>query len=484
MKKYIEMEKWFNELVREFQIRNKDLPKEKQKKILGLADFKKPLQINILSFIQPEYGYIFITHFKKIDYHICAYGPFKSKNAKKKLEKFSLLPFLNKKREKLLMYPTSKTYREVVQSFFITYKPGHSNMNGIWDISKPHFGGGLSLSNIGESGIIYYGNLLSIPPSEFLNRMLARPKPTLQKGKVKKPGKQETIKSYFTSFYPPIQIGTIKYSFSERFDKKTYQFDHKKKIQTWKYDFIKWKLFFQQNGRIIITGDNKWEVWKIFNKLMAAGILKGLHIFKVQSEEIAEGDFIPTKGHFTNASSNIISFRTCQSFPHQIIDYTPYSPVKIEKKDLNDLINFFKNINKKFPNLQQRLLEAYSHYWNGQYDTSFILAYIIIEHWLGTKWKNTLVSIKDKKRREKLTNAKTGYWTDDRTIEILNIFKKLKDELYSDLMNLKKKRNNLVHGGITINKNDAEKCITLAHMFLLEIMEIKEPKQIKPIKNY
>ena len=32
MKKYIEMEKWFNELVREFQIRNKDLPKEKQKK--------------------------------------------------------------------------------------------------------------------------------------------------------------------------------------------------------------------------------------------------------------------------------------------------------------------------------------------------------------------------------------------------------------------------------------------------------------------
>ena len=140
-----------------------------------------------------------------------------------------------------------------------------------------------------------------------------------------------------------------------------------------------------------------------------------------------------------------------------------YTIQTISKEKLAEIISKAEAVFKRSDITEQVLfyLEASTHFAESEYTQSFTMSWIIIEKYLSGQWENFLrgKSIGGK-RKDKLTNS--TLWSIDYVIQTLAINGVIEDNEYRLLMDLKTKRNNFIHNGQKITKDDAENCLRIA----------------------
>jgi hypothetical protein len=105
------------------------------------------------------------------------------------------------------------------------------------------------------------------------------------------------------------------------------------------------------------------------------------------------------------------------------------------------------------------LLEAHTHLQNSSYLESLVLSWVVIEKHLFRVWEKYLKAERfPRDRRDKLSDG----FSVDSIIEVMNITGHLSLEDYQTLMPIKKIRNEIVHEGRDVTKEEAERSMTAA----------------------
>jgi hypothetical protein len=107
------------------------------------------------------------------------------------------------------------------------------------------------------------------------------------------------------------------------------------------------------------------------------------------------------------------------------------------------------------------LLEAYTHFHNSDYLEAFVLSWLIVEKDVYSRWDRYLgdKSIQGS-RKGKLENP--GVWTADVVIEELSLSGEISSNDYNKLMSMKTVRNNIIHKGERVSKEQADELLELA----------------------
>jgi hypothetical protein len=470
------MERWIKKYIESLKIVISRIPEKRRPKYIGLFDFNEPLQVHVAGFDKPSFGYIIITHFPGAEPLIKAFGPFRSKDAEKVLLDFSQLQIWTTPVEDS-SNPVKNYFKKRLESFLIANQPSSSNMDSILRSPDSGFGQGIGLGRNG-SFLTYYGDILSMDIETYNNGLikpfLRRPRKVICITPV-----QNYKRCCFSAFYPSMEIGKLEYTFSERFRQAQTGGFFGKKIPYHQFESHGKRVWISQTGQIIVETDIVPYACKIINDILCAGMLKQLGLIKARIIDIGEGEFCPETGEFKSSSYVLCSLRNLEADPRPISRYNirTHSPRRIEINELHELMDFAKQLEGKYENLQQRLFEAYTHLNNEEYDSAFLISYIIIEYWMNVLWQQHLNLIKEE-RRNKLSDPR--YWSEDRTIEILNVFRPdiLGDGAYDTLMSLKKIRNALIHEGKKVEQKDATTCIDLAYRLLFSLMGMSIPMKI------
>ncbi len=120
---------------------------------------------------------------------------------------------------------------------------------------------------------------------------------------------------------------------------------------------------------------------------------------------------------------------------------------------------------------QELLLESRTHLQGSEFMESFVFSWLIIEKQLYRLWARYLArQALPKRRREKLTDS--SRWTVDSVIESLNLVGEVSNEQYESLSRMRKTRNDMIHEGERVNRDQAVECIRVAHSMLKQEFRI------------
>lgn len=191
---------------------------------------------------------------------------------------------------------------------------------------------------------------------------------------------------------------------------------------------------------------------------MGVSVLEGLEAYAVREHELSQIDYVPETRNITGFSYNHMSVRNELFYGSQkekILEY--------RRKEIDE--DYFKKIMEKAAKIfenettseQVRIfLDSITHMRNSEFSQAFLNGWIIIEQHVLQKWKNKIQQISSNITNEKATN---------RVPKVAVMIEELKDNLtsqdYTILRNLKKIRNDHLHNGKQITKNEAETCINL-----------------------
>lgn len=158
-----------------------------------------------------------------------------------------------------------------------------------------------------------------------------------------------------------------------------------------------------------------------------------------------------------------------------IYEFSEHFDFRRYKKTLfNEILRSAEKItkNKSVTDYLLSFLDAKTHFLIEQYKTSFLLAWIVLEKYIDGVWEETLVSQKiSDKRREKL--ARSSLWTADDKLEALNLMGLFVNERYNEVIRLKKMRNDIVHEGRNVTKQEAEECLRFSLGIIKEVVRNK-----------
>jgi len=145
-----------------------------------------------------------------------------------------------------------------------------------------------------------------------------------------------------------------------------------------------------------------------------------------------------------------------------------------QKRSLKRVIKKEKEKNSKTNTLCQDLillLKAFGSFAQGEYTISFVLGWIIIERWINHLWNDLLweKSISGN-RKSRLTGIK---WEIHHKLETLNLVGKLNNSDYEMLNKFREIRNNILHKGENVKKDDAKKCLEFAYKIVVKTFNDK-----------
>lgn len=217
-----------------------------------------------------------------------------------------------------------------------------------------------------------------------------------------------------------------------------------------------------RDGYIFIEISKKEEALKILNLIMALGTLRGPPLFAVREQDLSTASY--DKNHeLVSKQWNTQTLRSQLHENSSMFDYSlSHERTEITKEELTSLIKDAFTILKdnELSDDLKLFVEAFTHYRNTEYSQSFVMSWSIIERHYSSLWKNML----DEKKVDKQRLRKT--WSIDYVIEALDRTKKINEEDYNLLMELKKERNKFYHGGHQMPKEDAVKCLKLARKII------------------
>ena len=246
-------------------------------------------------------------------------------------------------------------------------------------------------------------------------------------------------------------------------------------------------MIIRSDGFVGIVHDNKKEALDWINIIFGvAYLIKESPCHVVREIELCEIEVDSKTGDIVTETDPMNSLRIYQSSTY----FGYQHPNELRKRKLVNVENIKEIIeiaeqitaDKELSNELIFLLEGFTHYTESEYPQAFITAWVIVEKYISYIWSSFIKEKGiSKKRKKKLTNSLL--WHTDHILESLNIAGKIDDQTYETLMNLKSKRNKFVHEGKAIEKEDAEKVLTLAIQILRNKIQEKIGSAIRMSKG-
>ena len=279
---------------------------------------------------------------------------------------------------------------------------------------------------------------------------------------------KKLIDGFGTFFYPPIWIGefpktSIRDIVSKKplvmFTKIIKNTDYKDKI-----------LILESDGFLAIGETNRKKATKFLNEIMATALLLDIPASMIKESELGEISIDPEDRKVGRESMPINSMRTNLINSRWSIPLNmEYDRIKLSENKISNLFSTAEKFtnDESFKDLLSFYLESYSLFQNYSYSQSFIMSWLIIERYLSLLWKKNLIdNVKgEQKKRLKDRDRWSAYYIIE-TLTLLGIIKT--NEKYKTLMRLKKKRDHIVHRGEQCSKEEAEECLNLAKLLVIE----------------
>lgn len=460
-------------------------------------DFRSPCQIEIFWLKQPELHLIVVTHFKeRQDKEIIVNGPYYSNEFIDKVESVLEEPRWSKATESI----------DII-CIQLTTEIQNGNLITITENAKQFYGQSVGIRSYAG---IFIGNIANAPYELQFREIEEDMKDEFERRRVQNaPENPYYLKysGYGVHFFPPIIVGKkrklpLRDILQDPLDvissKSSYPSSDQHIILT--TDFNEYKIIVKEdgfiwnsNGRSIIKkdffGKSKFEenkkdtVVKILNTIMSIGVMAGLDLFAVREHELLKVRHSEYCGVSMGISIEDSLFSSTRSifYSHKdfrIATFTGHSLFTgndMKEVEVDTVLKMIKNAVKVFRDENiiedlQLLIESYTNIRDKDYNHSFILSWTILERYLSNLWRKTLENMQlSKGRIDKLTGG--AQWSVDKILEVLNIFDKIDKTKYDKFMNLKYKRNKLIHAVVKMSKEDAEICFKIASEIVME----KEP---------
>jgi hypothetical protein len=279
--------------------------------------------------------------------------------------------------------------------------------------------------------------------------------------------KPDNLEGFGAYFYPPLFVGQYsKPTFRERlwgrgwWPKKVCDLNYKGCV-----------VILNEDGYVLVCGADREAVRSYLNEIMGTGLLLGLPAYAVRDMEL---------GHVTiNSEHGIVGMSMIPrgyAFREHDSEITDYSKVRtlnsLTREGAEKLVEEAAAITGD-PYVSQNialLIESYTCLRSSEYVSSFVISWTILERYLDRGWKRYLKGRKiGGERFKKLTGSDWGAST---VIESMNLVGLLSGEDYSLLTALRRKRNEVVHEGVSVSLEEASKCYERVFSCVLEDAEI------------
>ncbi|MBZ2164477.1 hypothetical protein [Methanobacterium spitsbergense] len=330
-------------------------------------------------------------------------------------------------------------------------------------------------------GWVHLGKIQEIKPENEVFNIISQVK-LRKKQKLIKPinenREKKFIQGYGTFFYPPIWIGDQfpNPSLSDilsrkplvKFTKTIQDINYKNKI-----------LIIKSDGFVAIEETDRKKATKKLNEIMAIALLFDIPVSIINESELGEVKIDPDDRKIGSQSMPINSMRTSLVNAQWNIPVNmEFNRIKISKNKIYKLFGTIDKITNDeiFKDFLIFYLESYTYFMNYLYSQSFIISWLIVERYLSIKWKEKIIDNiveNDKQNKNRKNDLKNpGRWSAYYIIETLRLLGIIKtDDEYKIFMNLKRKRDKIVHEGQECSKKESEKCLNLAKRILNEQIE-------------
>jgi len=425
-----------------------------------------PCQMLLLHFKDVNYQYLVVTHDKaRRDAEITIYRSIPTYEAVDTLDSILKDSKWDKElsEEEKSLYPLAgypTRFRDILENVFLSLvnelrnlqfvKPGPTMIEGKRGLPVNNF-----MWNI-------RGNIADLDLIEIVNEITEEAKMRAKAATTEPPSptpSKSFIKGSGTYFYPPIWVGKLlKKSFKERalgsfvFPKKAFDSNYKGRV-----------VVVNEDGFVAIGEQDILKATRMLNEIMATGLLLDLPFFAARELEVSETEIDASNQIITSFGVAMISLRTqLFEFPFRM-ELASVHREQVEKEKLVVLMKEAERItqNPEIADFLVLLLEAYTCLQNSEYMQSFMMSWVIIEKHMFWLWEKFLREESvTRTRRDKLMNP--AYSTVDSILESLNLAGRLSIEEYDALMGLKNKRNDIMHEGERVTRNEADRCFQLS----------------------
>jgi hypothetical protein len=259
--------------------------------------------------------------------------------------------------------------------------------------------------------------------------------------------------------FPPVWIGKApKPTFVERLSRmplfpiKAYEGTYKNKL-----------LIADQDGFLAIAESDTLKATTFLNEIMAVRLLDGRPTFALREHEVIETHIDPGEKRITSKGVPSLSPRA------SMMDEWLREPRHIMPREVVSIVEFEGWLRRTekvtesgtLSETLRFLLEAYTHFENSEYLEAFVLSWLIVEKDVYSRWNRYLEEKSvEVGRRRKLENP--GVWTVDVVIEELSLGGVISADDYRRLMSMKTVRNNIIHRGERVSREQAAELLQLS----------------------
>lgn len=489
----MQWEEWLTELITDFRKERSTLSKGQKKYISNLDNFEYPCQADILSIrhekLDSYYQVMIFTHFKEepdLDFHIyeTSLPNCFSEIAEEMLQQpkwHRTLPKTESNRlmKKLFNYQTYYDYLVLLLSnHYMMMKQYFEHISlGAPIASRVKSPGKMALFNeAGNSIWDVWGDITTVNPSEIVNDILkeARSYPRILEETKNSPSrerKSKPPKGFGALLYPLIWIGKLpEQSAKEKIERMMIRAE-----TVFNTQYQNSTIVLRQDGFLGIVPHDETDESKIrikalesLNNIVATCVLLGLSLHAIREHDLAQITVDPNTHRIASMSWSSPTYGSPSYkqenmggsvLPSSLLSDRILIPQKRLRNAVSKAEEWAKDKIKR--NTLMFLLEANTLLANSEYPQSFLSSWIIIENYIRNLWEQHIKSKDtDKQRASKLIS--TYYWDIDHLLENLNLSGDLANEEYTQFMNLKKARNDVVHSGYKVSKKEAEECLKLA----------------------
>ena len=477
--KWGHLQGWLEELIDTFRQEAQQQLTEAQIASVGKSgNYLAPCQIEIIWIANPEFQIVVVSNFlDRKDKEIIINGPFQGHEVIDAIDNLLKEPRWTKPlpvtggQAPLLPYPVEFTNQLTLAEVFSGVLYGDIETikeSFLQRVKRPSEFGGFPLGNEAFVWLIA-GNISDMPKNKFIDDFI-------RQAKFEPPTQQPTpsptlpqIRCTAAYVYPPIRIGAPPkpMNFGE-FSSGMYMYRFGQVAFETKFD--NYRMIITKDGLIAITGDNRELALRIFNVVFGTAELCGIPAQAVRESEIGAITF----DEATMATMTYsMPMRTLRSMPilerrGQRFSFMSTLRRVVTEDKISEVVGKAQRIYQHLDKSEELsfFLQALTHLEDTEFAQSFTMSWIIVEKYLSRIWKNFMQEKKVYGEREnKLTNP--GMWSTDFVIETLNLSGVLSEQRYKLLMELKKERNNFIHKGRAITKDDAEECLKMAKEIVL-----------------
>ncbi|NPE27861.1 hypothetical protein HNV12_07790 [Methanococcoides sp. SA1] len=238
--------------------------------------------------------------------------------------------------------------------------------------------------------------------------------------------------------------------------------------------------FFDTFGFIGIQTKSKKVAIDLLNSIFGISL-----IFGYEPLSVRESELIFMK--FNSKTKSLGGFTWQNSDSKRPTPYTAHSQRKIAIPlnsmrsilDSTDIVLQDQNLNESL----LFLLESYTHLQDYEYSSSFLFSWFIVETYISQLFEE-MISEKQvsNSRREIYDNH--GKWSSETKIEVLNFCGKISSDEHSLVSKYNKIRNNFVHKGKRIDKNEAKDLFKLSKLIMRgQILQILKDNNFETLAN-